>query len=142
MAYQPKLKKMAKVMKKQGHLLHKDEPVKRLLTPPLKISYRSAKKIKLQSLAKDAKTNLRNQVKWDYHGKFNTRFFIGQCFFRLHQIYTFIKNKFFCLLLSYFWIFNPYSHEWAKASPLTPSSIFKSIEGRDIPKSRDLYFAW
>ena len=45
-------------MKKQGHLLHKDEPVKRLLTPPLKISYRSAKKIKLQSLAKDAKTNL------------------------------------------------------------------------------------
>lgn len=63
MAYQPKLKKIAKVMKKQGHLLHKDEPVKRLLTPPLKISYRSAKKIKLQSLAKDAKTNLRNQVK-------------------------------------------------------------------------------
>ena len=44
MAYQPELKKIAKVMKKQGHLLRKNESVKRLLTPPLKISYRSAKK--------------------------------------------------------------------------------------------------
>ena len=51
-----------------------------------------------------------------------------------------LKIKFLSLLLSYFWNINPNSHKRPKASALSPQSIFKSIEGRDIPKLRDFLF--
>ena len=45
MTYNPRFKKILKIMKKLEHLLCQDESVKRVFTPPSMVSYRSARKL-------------------------------------------------------------------------------------------------